>query len=180
MNRAMKFLLLFLVVSMSLSYAVVMVTSLPVAVSPTSKDKTKADDVVWGVIVDKTEFFVNIDGEDFEFTTIRIEGTSLYTHAPTVIDVTYAGGVTQLTGDMPSYQETQIDNEVVAFTAQCGEIADLNEANVLACCGNGVFMVTENANEEKIVIGKGLGSAIEETMTVNQLISEINTIRNGG
>jgi hypothetical protein len=122
-----------------------------------------------------------IDGPKLYFTTLRIEGRSLYTGNAITVPVTFAGGfITPEDGvwnsEAPRADDTKVGNEVVVFYKWVDNMGGDVAANALWAAHGGLYRVV-NGRKGKVVLGQGDGYAIADNASVADLEQSIQTLR---
>ena len=143
----------------------------------------RTDDCVAGRIVARTVRRVDhpVDGEKLYFTTLSIEGRSLYTSQPRVVEVTFAGGfVSKHDGvwnsEAPSDAESAVGAQVVAFFKWTDNMGGDVAANALYAAHGGLYRVVESRGR-RVVLGRGAGYAIESNTGVDALAESVAELR---
>lgn len=143
----------------------------------------RADNCVAGRIVSSEVFRVDhpIDGPELYFTTLRVEGKSLYTGADLSVPVTFAGGVMPdgqgvWNSEAPSADDTALGNEVVVFYKWTDNMGGDVAANALYAAHGGLYRVM-TGRKAKVVLGRGKGYAVDANTKLADLTSAIAKLR---
>jgi len=143
----------------------------------------KTDGCVVGKIVKSSVQRVDhpVDGEKLYFTTLTIEGRSLYTGRAVSVPVTFAGGfITPEDGvwnsEAPSANDTRIGAQVVAFYKWVDNMGGDVAANALYAAHGGLYRVVE-ARGATMVLGRGNGYAIDANTKLEALTESIAKLR---
>ena len=144
---------------------------------------SKTDNCVVGTIASSEVFRVDhpTDGPELYFTTLRINGKSLYNDADVSALVTFAGGVMPdgsgvWNSEAPSADDIAVGNEVVAFYKWTDNMGGDVAANALYAAHGGLFRVIKG-RKAKVVLGRGDGYAIDTNATLADLKSTIAKLR---
>jgi len=149
-----------------------------------TKMVTKTDEAVIGKITGREVFRIDhpIDGPELYYTTLFVEGESLYTGSKKTHAVTFPGGFINdeegvFNSEAPSADEIAIGNKVVVFSLWSDNMGGDVAANALYASHGGIYQVFEARNRETIVQGRGDGYAIERNVKAGQLKTQIQNIR---
>ena len=143
----------------------------------------KTDQAVDGTITQRQVFRVDspIDGPELYFTTLTIQGTSLYTGQALTIDVTFSGGfVTPTQGaynsEAPSAADTKVGNHVVVFSRWSNNMGGDVAANAIYAAHGGLYNVIDTRNGQ-IVQGRGAGYAIDKNVKTADLRTSVSSLK---
>lgn len=143
----------------------------------------KTDNAVVGKIVDKKVVRIDdeVDGPELYYTTLTIEGTSLYDGTTISVPVTFAGGFISPTegannSEAPAADEVRLGNEVVAFYKWTNNMGGGMKANQLYAAHGGIYRVAQTRNGQ-VALGKGDGYALSSNVRVADLRTQISKIR---
>ena len=143
----------------------------------------KCDGCVSGRIVSRTVERVDHpdDGPELYFTTLRVEGRSLFDGAEVTVPVTFAGGVLQngegvWNSEAPSADDTQLGAEVVVFYKWTDNMGGDVAANALVAAHGGLFRIMRT-RKQTLVLGRGAGYAIDGNVKLGELEREVAKLR---
>ena len=142
---------------------------------------TRTDDAVYGAIVAKEVAKIvseEPDGPTLYFTKITVDGYSLKSGQPTVVDMWYGGGFVSETegvhnSEAPSADDTKVGNKVVTFHKYEYNMGNGLSGNALYAWHGGLYRTFENRAGEAIVLGRGEGYAIGSNVKLSDLDSQI-------
>lgn len=143
----------------------------------------KTDGCVVGKIVGSSVKRVDhpVDGEKLYFTTLTIEGRSLYNGRAVSVPVTFAGGfITPEDGvwnsEAPNVNDTRVGTQVVAFYKWTDNMGGDVAANALYAAHGGLYRVVDSRGPA-IVLGRGAGYAIDANTKLDALTESIAKLR---
>lgn len=143
----------------------------------------KTDNAVVGKIIDSKVIRVDdpVDGPQLYYTTLTIQGQSLYDGQTISVPVTFAGGFIApddgvFNSEAPSADDTKLGNEVVAFYKWSDNMGGHVAANALYASHGGLYRVVPS-KRGPVVLGRGDGYAISSNMTVPALTGAIAKVR---
>lgn len=143
----------------------------------------KTDGCVMGKIVSSSVRRVDhpVDGPKLYFTTLVIEGRSLYTGRSITVPVTFAGGFIApddgvWNSEAPSADETRVGREVVAFYKWTDNMGGDVAANALYAAHGGLYVIAK-ARGESMVLGRGTGYAIDSNVRAEALAESVRELR---
>ena len=143
----------------------------------------KTDNAVVGQIIDSKVFRVDdpVDGPELYFTTLTIQGRSLYDGQTITVPVTFAGGFISpdqgvFNSEAPSADDVKLRNEVVAFYRWTDNMGGNVAANALYAAHGGLYRVVPS-RKGPVVLGRGEGYAIASNTTVPALTSAVAKLR---
>ena len=143
----------------------------------------RADNCVVGKIASREVFRVDhpTDGPELYFTTLRVDGKSLYNGADISVPVTFAGGVLPdgsgvWNSEAPSADDTALGNEVVVFYKWTDNMGGDVAANALYAAHGGLYRVIKG-RKAKVVLGRGDGYAVDANTTLPDLKAAIGRAR---
>lgn len=114
-------------------------------------------------------------GTEVEFTTIEIEGEDLLTGRPITRRLTYIGSEQMPVSEMPTAHETAKNKRVIVFgKARPRAWGGRTGIHELVAGPGGLFAV-EAGPKGDVVLGKGVGFAIENTEFLKELRARIAT-----
>lgn len=144
---------------------------------------TKTDEAMVGKIVDRQVFRVDhpVDGPELYYTTLFIQGESLYSGADKQHAVTFPGGFINenegvFNSEAPTADETAIGNTVVVFSKWSDNMGGDVAANALYASHGGIYQTFKTRSNDMVVQGRGEGYALELNTASGQLENQINTI----
>ncbi|MCB9882305.1 MAG: hypothetical protein H6834_10985 [Planctomycetes bacterium] len=162
----------------ALAHAAVIRRSLEQMVTTSPSVATRADSAVLGEIVAVRSFVRDLDEGPLEFTEVTVKGVSLFDGFERTETAAFVGGPHLIASTMPPLSMTRVGNRVVMFSGFCRGMGGGDGMNSIVCGFGGLYQVVANAAGEDVVIGQGVGAAIEETQTIDMLRQRIDTIRN--
>lgn len=143
----------------------------------------EADQAVHGQIVASRVFRVDhdVDGPELYFTTLTIEGNLLGEDTAATVDVTYHGGFLSeeegvFNSEAPVADDVKIGNNVVVFYKWQDNLGGDVPGNGLMAAHGGLYR-TVDGPRDSVVLGRGLGYAIDYNVKVGDLDQAIRTIR---
>jgi len=146
---------------------------------------SRAQDAVHGEVVNKQAFRVDhpIDGPELYFTTLTIEGRSLFDGQYRKVEITYAGGwIDEENGvwnsEAPSEEDTAVGRKVVAFYRWTENMGGDVSGNALYAAHGGLYR-TVQGRERTVVLGRGEGYAVRANIPVEDLTRAIAKARRG-
>jgi hypothetical protein len=121
------------------------------------------------------------DGPDLFYTTLVIDGRSLYDGRGVRVPITFAGGVLPngegaWNAEAPSADDIRVGNQVVAFYSWTDDMGGGVAANALYSAHGGLFRVMKTRKGE-FVLGRGEGYAIDVNRTTGELAQAISGLR---
>lgn len=144
----------------------------------------RADNAVHGKIVASkvTRIDHPRDGVELYFTTLTIEGRSVYTGAQLKVDVSFPGGFIDATrgvynSEAPSADDQKVGNEIVAFYKWSDNMGGDFASNALYASHGGLFRVASAKNGSEVVLGRGEGYAISSNLKISELDQRVAQIR---
>ncbi len=142
----------------------------------------KSDDGLIGTIVNRTVIRIDhpVDGPELYFTSLTIEGRSLSTNQPTVVDVWFGGGFINETegvfnSEAPSMDDQRIGNQVVAFYAHEENMGGDLSGNGLVAWHGGLYRTFES-RQGTIVQGRGNGYAVPTNVRLVDLDAQVKAL----
>ncbi len=142
-----------------------------------------ADGAVVGQITKREVFRVDhpIDGAELFYTNLSVEGRSLINGEPQTVQVTFRGGFIDsqngaFNSEAPQEHEVALGQEVVVFHAWVENMGGDVSAQALLGGHGGLFTVSSNGNDEKIVLGRGVGYPVSKNVALDELDSEITRL----
>ena len=146
---------------------------------PTMVQRT--DDAVYGAIVAKEVAKIvseEPDGPTLYFTKITVDGYSLRSGQPKVVDMWYGGGFVSPTegvhnSEAPSADDTKIGNKVVAFHKYEYNMGNGLSGYALYAWHGGLFRTFTNRAGDVVVQGRGDGYAVPTNLTLSDLDGQI-------
>ena len=144
---------------------------------------SKTDNAVVGQIIDREVFRVDdpVDGPELYFTTLTVQGKSLYDGRQLTVPVTFAGGfITPDEGvynsEAPSADDVRIGNQVVVFYKWTDNMGGQVAANALYASHGGLYRVVPGTRD-RIVLGRGDGYAISSNTSLTGLTTAVAKLR---
>lgn len=121
------------------------------------------------------------DGPDLFFTTLSIQGRSLYDGRELTQRVTYAGGtLTDGTGawnaEAPSADDVRVGNRVLAFHKWSDNLGGEIAAHALYAAHGGLYRVM-NTRKGELVLGRGQGYAVENNRALAEFERDVARLR---
>src|SRR5262245_52750270 len=142
-----------------------------------------ADDAVYGQIVGSRVTRVDhpLDGAEFYYTTITVQGRSLASSRPATVDVTFRGGFLGETegvfnSEAPAADDVKLGKHVVAFYRWSDDMGGGVPANALVAAHGGLYRVVEGPSGAA-VLGRGEGYAIRANLRLAELESALRQVR---
>ncbi len=142
----------------------------------------KTDNSVLGTITKKEVIRVDhpVDGPELYYTHLTIEGRSLVDGESLTRTVTFPGGFIDdehgvWNSEAPSAEDTRLGSEVVAFYQWSPNMGGDLEGYALYASHGGIYR-TAKARKGTIVLGRGVGYAIEHNQLLTELDSEITKL----
>src|SRR5262245_8545487 len=137
---------------------------------------SKTDDAVVGKIVQSRVVRTDDPVPELYFTTLTIEGKSLYRDEPVTVDVTFAGGFISPTegvfnSEAPSADDVKLGNRVVAFFKHSENMGNGVSGNALYAAHGGLYRVF-NSTQGPVVLGRGNGYALSRNWQLDALDAE--------
>ena len=143
----------------------------------------KTDEAVMGKIVGRDVFRVDhpVDGPELYYTTLTIQGESLYSGADKLHSVTFPGGFINdrdgvFNSEAPTADESAIGNIVVVFSKWSDNMGGDVAANALYASHGGIYQTFIARSKDTVVQGRGTGYALELNTESTQFKTQINTI----
>lgn len=142
------------------------------------------DDAVLGTIRASKVFRTDGNGQgqvrELYFTTLTIEGRSLSSDQPLIVDVTFPGGILSpkegsYNSEAPAAADVQVGNRVVAFFKHVDDLGNGLSTNALYASHGGLYRVF-SARGEDVVQGRGDGYAISRNWRLSELDQEITRL----
>ena len=172
----------FLVVALALSGAGTLASS-QIKAFTLPEMVREADGAVFGEIVSQKVFRVDhpVDGSELYFTTLTIQGRSVYDGAPLLVDVTFHGGFLDEkqgvhNSEAPSADDVKVGNKVVAFYKWTQDMGGDVSANALIAAHGGLFRTVDGL-ADPVVLGRGQGYAIARNVKLAQLDQAVRDLR---
>ncbi len=144
----------------------------------------RADNAVHGTIVASkvTRIDHPKDGADLFFTTLTIEGRSVYTGAALTVDVSFPGGFVDKTrgvynSEAPSADDQKVGNEIVAFYKWSDNMGGDFASNALYASHGGLYRIANAKRGERVVLGRGEGYAINANLKISELDQRVAQLR---
>jgi hypothetical protein len=136
----------------------------------------KTDDAVVGKIVQSRVVRTDNPVPELYFTTLTIEGKSLYRDQPLTVEVTFAGGFLTPTegvfnSEAPSADDIKIGNRIVAFFKHSENMGNGVTGNALYAAHGGLYRVFSSP-QGPVVLGRGNGYALSRNWTLASLDEE--------
>lgn len=142
----------------------------------------RADNAVEGTIIERRVFRVDHpkDGPELYYTTLKIQGVSLYDGSALTVDVTFKGGFISPTegasnSEAPKADDVRLGNRVVAFYRWVSNFGGDVACNALYAAHGGLYRVMETRNGP-VVLGRGEGYAIENNARSADLRQSITAL----
>lgn len=141
----------------------------------------KTDDAVFGAIVSKEVAKIvseEPDGPTLYFTKITVDGYSLKSGQPAVVDMWFGGGFVSETegvhnSEAPSADDTKVGNKVVTFHKYEYNMGNGLSGNALYAWHGGLYRTFENRAGDTVVQGRGEGYAIATNIKLSDLDGQI-------
>ena len=134
-----------------------------------------ADGGLHATITNRRVFRVDhpVDGPELYYTTLTLEGTSLFDERPVTLDVTFPGGFLNeregcFNSEAPSADDCKIGNEVVAFFTWRGDMGGGVAGNALVASHGGLYR-TVPGPRGATVLGRGDGYAVDRNIKATDL-----------
>jgi hypothetical protein len=143
----------------------------------------KTDGAIFGVIASRSVSVVPMDdgSEELYFTTLTIQGRSLYDGQELSVSVSYPGGILDgergvWNAEAPSEDDVAIGNQVVAFWQWNDNLGGGFACNELYAAHGGIYR-TFDAKKGRIVQGRGEGYAVSANRLLTDLEKETRAER---
>ncbi len=134
-----------------------------------------ADGAVYGEIISSQVVKEQDSLEDpaTYFTTLTIEGRSLTDGTSVVLDVTYQGGFLNeeegyWNSEAPTADDVLVGNRVVVFHTWADDLGAGVSANTIHALHGGLYRTAESGSQP-VALGRGVGYAIENNVSVAEL-----------
>ncbi len=144
---------------------------------------TQTEGCVFGSVTGQEVFVIDhpVDGPELYYTTLTVQGRSLYTGKDTTIQVTYPGGFIDeehgvYNSEAPSADEVKNGKQVVVFHKWTDNMGGDVAAHALYGMHGGLFSTFEISGK-RVVQGRGKGYAVDKNIEVGALETAIATIR---
>jgi hypothetical protein len=163
-----------------------LLSAAPLGVTARQSLLSRCDGGVIGTVVHReVRAFQAPDGGELFFTTVRVRGTDLATGDEETVDVTFSGGfISERRGahssTAPPADATRVGRRVLMFHQHVEDIAEGFSGDVLVDGGRGLFSWFESRRGDKIVQGRGRGSAIHRNVRLTDLRSDLRDALPGG
>ena len=134
-----------------------------------------ADGAVFGQIIGSRVSRIDhpLDGADFYYTTITVQGRALTDSRPLTVDVTFRGGFLGETegvfnSEAPAADDVQVGKTVLDFYRWTDDMGGGMPANALIAAHGGLYRAVEGPRGPA-VLGRGPGYAIGANIRLEQL-----------
>ena len=140
----------------------------------------KVDGAVLGEIVSRSVTPVPVDdgAEELYFTTLTVQGRSLFDGSDLTVSVSFPGGFVDAergvwNAEAPSEDDVKLGNTIVAFYKWSDDMGGGFAANALYASHGGLFRTFQSSKGVRIAQGRGDGYAIPENRTVEELEKDV-------
>ena len=140
----------------------------------------KTDGAVYGEIVDRIVTAVTVfDGaEELYFTTLHVEGRSLFNGKKSKVAVSFPGGFLDgergvYNSEAPSADDQALGNRVIVFYKWSDNMGGGFASNALYASHGGLFRTFVTRKGDVVVQGRGVGYAVPANRTLGHLETEV-------